>query len=105
MDDLVYANSPIHFLRNMPQEHFYMDVHRHSKIICCVGQGAWEEELLAGTRDLDTVLCEKGIPAWFDYWGHDVSHDWCWWKKQIVYYFHHLFPLGDIKQDDTACLI
>ena len=52
----------------------------------CVGQGAWEEPLLAGTRRLDAVLHQKGIRAWVDYWGYDVNLDWPWWKKQIRYF-------------------
>ena len=90
MDDLVYQNSPIHFLRNMPEEHPYMALYRASRIILCVGQGAWEDDLLEGTRALDALLREKGIPAWADYWGFDVSHDWCWWQKQLPYFFDKL---------------
>jgi esterase/lipase superfamily enzyme len=87
MDDLVYDNSPLHFLRNMPADHPYMDLYRQSRIILCVGQGAWEDDLLDGTRRMDALLREKGIPAWVDYWGFDVSHDWCWWQKQLPYFF------------------
>lgn len=87
MDDLVYNNSPIHFLRNMRPDHPYMELYRNSQIILCVGQGAWEEDLLAGTRAMDQLLQERGIPAWADYWGFDVSHDWCWWRKQLPYFF------------------
>ena len=86
MDELVYANSPVHFLRNMPADHPYMELYRQSHIIACVGQGAWEEEMLAGTRALDQVLREKGIPGWVDYWGYDVNHDWDWWQKQLPYF-------------------
>ena len=92
MDNLVYDNSPVHFLPNLPPDHYYMDLYRNSRIICCVGQGAWEDDLLAGTRDLEKILREKDIPAWIDYWGSDVSHDWYWWKKQIVYFMEHLLP-------------
>ena len=56
------------------------------------GQGAWEEELLASTRRLEAVLREKDIPAWVDYWGTDVCHDWPWWYKQMNYFLGHLFP-------------
>lgn len=90
MDDLVYANSPVHFLRNMPADHPYMEMYQHSNIIVCVGQGAWENEMIAGTRELEQVLREKGIPAWIDYWGYDVNHDWDWWQKQLPYYFGKL---------------
>ena len=91
MDDLIYDNSPYHFLQNMPADHPYMSLYRQSTIILCVGQGAWEDELLAGTRALDGVLRAKGIPAWVDYWGYDVNHDWCWWQKQLPYFFGKIF--------------
>ncbi len=86
MDDLVYLNSPCHCLQNMPADHPYMELYRRSHMVFCVGQGAWEEELLAGTRRLDGVLKSKSIPAWVDYWGYDVSHDWGWWQKQSAYF-------------------
>ncbi|MBR4212327.1 MAG: esterase family protein [Oscillibacter sp.] len=90
MDDLVYDNSPVHFLPNMPDNHPWMDFYRKSKIILCVGQGAWEEDLLYGTRELDAVLTAKGIPHWADYWGFDVNHDWDWWRKQFPYFVEHI---------------
>ena len=85
-DDLVYNNSPLDYLQWMPSDHYYWDMYRHRRIICCVGQGNWEEDLLASTRRLDTLLCEKHVPAWFDYWGFDVAHDWPWWRKQLPYF-------------------
>lgn len=90
MDNLVYANSPLHFLPNMPENHPYMDLYRNSRIILCVGQGAWEEDLLASTRRMDALLREKQIPAWVDYWGHDVDHDWSWWRKQLPYFLEKI---------------
>lgn len=90
MDDLIYNNSPIHFLPNMPQDHPWMDLYRQSTIITCCGQGAWEEDLLRGTRQLDAILTAKGIDHWSDYWGFDVNHDWPWWKKQLPYFMEHV---------------
>jgi esterase/lipase superfamily enzyme len=89
-DDLVYLNSPCQCLRNMPSDHPYMELYRNSHMFFCVGQGAWEDELLDGTHALEAVLREKGIPAWIDYWGYDVNHDWDWWRKQIVYFLGKL---------------
>ena len=86
MDDVVYANDPCASIANMPDQHPYIQMYNERKIIICVGQGAWEEPLLAGTRRLDAVLRGKGINAWIDYWGLDVNHDWPWWKKQIRYF-------------------
>ena len=93
MDDLVYANSPLHFLPNMPADHPYMELYRRSNIILCAGQGAWDEDMLADTRRLEAQLERMGIPAWADYWGFDVSHDWPWWRKQLPYFMSKLLPL------------
>ncbi len=92
MDELVYANSPMHFLQNMPDNHPYLPLYRNSIIILCVGQGAWEDDLLSSTRRMEVLLQKKNIPAWVDYWGFDVSHDWCWWQKQLPYFMQHIFP-------------
>lgn len=86
MDEVVYANDPCASLSGMPEDHPYLALFRERKMIFCVGHGAWEEPLLAGTRRLDEVLRRKGIPAWVDYWGLDVNHDWPWWKKQLRYF-------------------
>lgn len=85
-DDLTYANSPQDFLEHMPADHPYWDAYRRRNIILCVGQGDWEDDLLASTRELDRILKANGVPAWVDYWGFDVAHDWPWWRKQIVYF-------------------
>lgn len=88
VDELVYHNSPIHYLSNMPQDHPYISLYNLKKAIFCVGQGPWE--LPDSTRQLDAILNSKGIHAWFDYWGFDCSHDWDWWFKQVDYFVPHL---------------
>ena len=89
MDEVVYANDPCASIAGLPEDHPYLRLYNQRKIMICVGQGAWEEPLLAGTRRLDAVLRSKGVNAWVDYWGHDVNHDWPWWKKQIRYFLPH----------------
>lgn len=81
-----YLNSPIDSLRNLPENHEYYKYFKKNKAIFCVGQGAWEHPMQESTRELDTILCQKGIPAEFHYWGYDVAHDWYWWKKQLASY-------------------
>lgn len=88
MDDLVYANSPIHYLSNMPPDHPYIALYNMKKAIICVGQGPWE--LPDSTRQLQTILQNKGIDAWVDFWGYDCSHDWPWWYRQVDYFVPHL---------------
>lgn len=90
MDDLVYQNSPVDYLSNMPWDHPYMDMYNQRKILIVVGQGAWEDVLLESTRWLEHVLRHKGIAARVEYWGHDVDHDWPWWFKMVEYYVPQL---------------
>lgn len=94
-DPLVYDNSPLDFIRNMPTDHPYLNIYRKRTIVLCVGQGAWEDELLESTRRMDALLLEKHVPAWVDYWGCDVSHDWPWWRKQVVYFMDKLLISDD----------
>lgn len=92
-DELTYNNSPQAFLSQMPADHPWMHMYRQRRLIFCVGQGRWEEELLASTRELDTILKQKGVPAWFDYWGYDVDHDWPWWRNQLAHFMANIYPL------------
>ena len=89
-DDLTYANSPLQFLPNMPEDHPWMELYRQSNIIICSGQGAWDEEMMAHERRLESILHVKNVPIWADYWGPDVCHDWPWWQKQLPYFFSNL---------------
>ena len=90
MDDLVYRNSPYHYLSGMSPDHPYIRMYNERKIILCVGQGAWEDVLKESTSRIKGVLDAKGIHAWVDFWGYDVDHDWGWWYKQVEYYLPFL---------------
>ena len=86
----VYHNSPIAYLKNQVDPS-YLEWYRKSTIIVCTGQGKWENEAVHDTRELEAQFKEKDIPAWFDYWGYDVNHDWPWWYKQMNYFLDHLY--------------
>jgi len=88
MDDLVYNNSPVHYLANLPQDHYYIDMYNHRKGVICVGQGPWE--IPDSTRRMKEILDGKGINVWVDFWGHDCAHDWDWWYKQVPYFLPYL---------------
>ena len=91
MDDNVYFNTPLAYLPNL-SDPWYLDRYRNSRIVVCAGQGAWEDEMLADTLELKRILDEKRIWAWVDIWGHDVNHDWPWWRRMMPYFLGHLFP-------------
>lgn len=100
MDGTLYENSPTAFLPNMPATHPYVEIYNQRQIVLCVGQGAWEEDGIRSQRVLDEAFRAKGISAWCDYWGHDVNHDWPWWKKQIRYFLP--IVLEDIERMRAA---
>ena len=87
-DELVYLNSPVHYMENFPADHPYIEHYNNQKAVVCVGQGAWEET--ASTFRLKELFAQKGINIWVDIWGHDVNHDWPWWHKQVAYFLPHL---------------
>lgn len=92
-DPLIYANSPLDFLPQMAGDHPWMDLYRQRRIIVMIGQGRWEEDTLWSTRRLDTILAEKGIPAWFSYWGNDMDHDWPSWQRMLPQAVQSVIPL------------
>lgn len=92
MDDLVYLNSPVHSIGGMPEGHHFINKYNDSRIILCCGQGAWEEEMLRSLGLLERAMQQKGIHVWVDRWGHDVNHDWNWWRSQLAYFLGILFP-------------
>ena len=87
---MVYYNSPLAYLPDL-SDNGYLDHYRQGRMIVCVGQGAWEEEAVEDTRELEAICRYKDIPAWFDFWGHDVNHDWPWWYRQMNHFLGHLY--------------
>jgi esterase/lipase superfamily enzyme len=90
-DDWVYFNSPLYYLPGL-NDPWHLEHYRRSRIIFCAGQGAWEDESLADMREMQKLVEAKGVPAVFDYWGHDVEHHWYWWQKMLR---HHLQALWE----------
>lgn len=90
MDELVYQNSPLDYLEGMPNNHPYVELYKTCDIIVCVGQGDWEHPMIEDTVRLKELLAYKEVPAWIDFWGYDVAHDWPWWRKQLPYYLNYV---------------
>jgi esterase/lipase superfamily enzyme len=78
-----YFNNPAWYLPAL--EGHYLDLlRRDCRIILSTGQGAYEAP--DASRRMAAILESKGIPHWLDVWGHDVDHDWPWWRKMLPYY-------------------
>ena len=95
MDTEIYLNSPVDYLKELGDE-WYLNHYHKNNLIVCAGQGRWEEDTLRDTRLLDTIFAKKDLPAWFDYWGYDVDHDWTGWREQMPYFLGKLKESGII---------
>ena len=84
MDELVYRNSPVDYMANLPADHPFIAEYNRHRAVVCTGQGAWEEPW--SSRELDRRFRELGIRIWVDFWGYDVNHDWPWWYRQAAYF-------------------
>jgi esterase/lipase superfamily enzyme len=82
-DDDLYFNNPVSYLANMDGEQTRR-LRDESEIHIVSGQGAYEAPECS--RQLSELLWTKGISHNLDLWGHDVNHDWPWWRKMLPHY-------------------
>ena len=88
-DDNVYFNNPMDYLKNLNDDFHLPLLKRADAIFILSGQGAYEAP--ERSRQLSQLLSSKSIPHTLDLWGHDVNHDWPWWRKMLPYYLDKLF--------------
>jgi esterase/lipase superfamily enzyme len=87
--DATYFANPMDYLAHVDGDHLEWLRRRLSILVVC-GQGAWETHptgALPSSQRLAALLHDKGISCELDLWGHDVAHDWPWWRQQLA---HHL---------------
>jgi esterase/lipase superfamily enzyme len=81
-DDNAFFNNPAWYLPGLEGNYLYL-LQTSCKIHILTGQGAYEAP--DASRKLAGILASKGIPHHLDVWGHDVNHDWPWWRKMLPY--------------------
>ncbi len=86
----IYFNDPMSYVPRLEGDELEkVKKNTHLSLVC--GQGAWEEGCIEETQALAGILEHKGIPCRRDIWGHDVSHDWSWWRRQAWFHLSHRF--------------
>ena len=81
-DDNSYFNNPTWYLQGL--EGRYLDLLRaRCSIHILTGQGDYEDP--GASRGFSALLASKGIPHELEVWGHDVNHDWPWWRMMLPY--------------------
>lgn len=91
-NDDVYFNDPLMYLPNLHDEGILRQMRQNLAMICH-GQGAWED-WQEEARALVGHLRAREVPVLHDPWGHDVNHDWPWWKKQVIHFAGRLERAG-----------
>ena len=84
MDDNVYFNNPGSYLPRMSDGATLDTLRHHCDIHIVTGQGAYEAPQCS--QRLSQQLWDKGVWNNLDMWGHDVNHDWPWWRRMLDHY-------------------
>ncbi|MCI0434203.1 MAG: hypothetical protein L0271_11290 [Gemmatimonadetes bacterium] len=87
-DDHCYFNNPASFLPGLGGRQLELLQH-HCRTVIVTGQGAWEKP--EASARLAHLLASKGIPHELDFWGHDVNHDWPWWRRMLPHWLGRLY--------------
>ena len=85
--------SRIYMIRDNEKEKYfelkdekYLNLLRNKKIIVVVSSGAYEEESLKETYELEEAMKNKAIPACFYYWTNNYPHNFSSWKIYLSFY-------------------
>lgn len=84
MDDNLYFNNPSSYVQKMEDHGTLETIRRHCDIHLLTGQGAYEAP--HASRRFSQILWDKGLWHNLDVWGHDVNHDWPWWRRMLDHY-------------------
>jgi esterase/lipase superfamily enzyme len=88
-DNNVYFNNPAQYVENLNDNHYLPLLQKADSIVIVTGQGAFEAP--ERSKDFSKILHSKGIPHLLELWGHDVKHDWDWWRKMLPHYLERFF--------------
>jgi esterase/lipase superfamily enzyme len=86
-DDNCYFNNPAWYVPHLQGDTLTVLQH-HCSIVIASGQGAYE--VPDASRRFSTLLGQKGIRHTLDLWGHDVNHDWPWWRKMLPHFLGNM---------------
>jgi esterase/lipase superfamily enzyme len=82
-DENCYFNSPVHYLPNLRDNYwlsFLMSRH-HVYMLSGSGDGEFPEN----TAHISSILSEKGVPHYTDFWGKEWGHNWETWNEMFLH--------------------
>ena len=84
-DELAFLNCPLDSI-NLLKDEAYINKLRSKKILVIVSSGAYEEESLRETIELEKAFNNKNIPSEVYYWTNNYPHDFSSWNIYLNYY-------------------
>ena len=97
LDEPWRAFSPFDLLADLTSRKAEATLLRERQLAFVCGQHG--SETGADTqRQLDAAMAERDVPATFEYWGFDVSHDWYWWHEELRQLLPCLLVEGGLKR-------
>ena len=90
MDTNVYNNSPQHYLSNMPNDHYYINIYNQKPMIVVLGKGAFEYLVAESNYRFADLMYQKGIHVDFNWWDENAVHDWVSWRYEMPYFIGRL---------------
>ena len=84
-DDNVYFNNPMQYVQNLNDDYYLPILHKPDSIVIVTGQGAFEAPERSSSILRHSAQQRHSASA-AKLWGHDVNHDWDWWRKMLPYY-------------------
>lgn len=81
MDDIVYFNSPVHYIPNLSDNSILEKIRHSHHIHLLTGSGAYEDPRSGG--EFARILYNKGIYYDFQNWGTHYKHDWPTWRDML----------------------
>lgn len=86
MDDNIYNNSPVDYLSNMENDHYYINIYNSKQVFVEVGNGAFEFLVRDSNINLKNICESKHIHFDFEFWDENSIHDWPSWKYALPYF-------------------
>jgi esterase/lipase superfamily enzyme len=84
-NDDIYFNNPVSYLGSMSEGPRAGPAPARARQLHIVtGRGAYEAPHKLRAALAGAVV--EGHPHNLDMWGHDVNHDWPWWRKMLPHY-------------------
>jgi esterase/lipase superfamily enzyme len=88
-DEEVFFNSPVQYLPGLTDEWYLGHIRKSRHIHILTGSGDYEDP--NASREISSILNNKGIPHELDIWGSEWKHDWPTWRAMLPVYMENRF--------------